>query len=113
MTLPLGAAGDLIRFDTALLVLVTAAVVVLSKVVADLRAELRALQSSAAVPRPAAFAAPPPPREQELTPEEFVAVIAAVHFFLGDRQRIVSITPAEPLWSREGRRMIFGSHSLR
>lgn len=89
----------------------------------ELRAEVEALKSrpTASVPPPAPAApqapspAPAPPKPaDELTPEMFSAIIAAVAYTLGNTHEIVSISSADSLvWSREGRRNIFSSHSLR
>lgn len=119
----IAAAGELLKFETALLVLVTAALLVLAKMLSDLRAEVRSLREAggskpAAVPSSApassAASAPQPAPDNGIPPDIFAAIVCAVHYTLGDSHHIVSVSPAESLmWSREGRRSIFRSHSIR
>ena len=108
-------------FETALLVVVTIGLFVLAKIVLSLREEIRELKAArkppAAVPAPAPVAAPVAalaPVEEEVPADVYAAIVSAIFIALGDQQRIVSITPDKSMaWSREGRRNIFGSHSLR
>lgn len=55
------------------------------------------------------------PAEKSAIPPQLVAVVAAaVHVSLGKvPHQIISIKPADPSWSREGRRQIFDSHRVR
>ncbi len=104
-------------FETALLVLVTIGFFVLAKIVLSLREEIRELKAArkppAAVLAPAPVATPAPV-EEEVPSDVYAAIVSAIFIALGDQQRIVSITPDKSMaWSREGRRNIFGSHSLR
>ena len=104
-------------FETALLVVVTIGLFVLAKIVLSLREEIRELKAArkppAAVPAPAPVAALAPV-EEEVPSDVYAAIVSAIFIALGDQQRIVSITPDKSMaWSREGRRNIFGSHSLR
>lgn len=56
----------------------------------------------------------PAPAEQSMSPQLIAVVAAAVHVTLGKvPHQIVSIKPADPSWSREGRRQIFDSHRVR
>jgi hypothetical protein len=110
------AAADMINFETAVLALVAVGLLVLAKIVSDLRAEVRALRESrggsASGTGPVPVAAPAP--DDEIPPDVFAAIVSAVHFTLGDAHRIVSVSPANALaWSREGRRSIFRSHTFR
>jgi hypothetical protein len=80
---------------------------------------------AAAAKLPAAAAEPGPtgvpPARQELEPEEFAVVAAAVYATLGSGHQIVSITTSDPeapsveisAWSAEGRREIYSSHRIR
>ncbi|TSA32964.1 MAG: hypothetical protein D4R65_08535 [Verrucomicrobiaceae bacterium] len=114
----IAAAGELLKFETALLVLVTAGLLVLAKMLSDLRAEVRGMREAggskpAAAPAPSA-AAPQPDPDKGIPPDVFAAIVCAVHYTLGESHHIVSVSPAESLaWSREGRRSIFRSHSIR
>ena len=119
--------AEILKFETAVLLLVVAGLLVLAKIVSDLRAEVRSLRGvpvpetkpapslqpdAAAVPAQAAL--PPVAPSAEIPPDVFAAIVSAVHFTLGDRHRVVSVSPAESLaWSREGRRSIFRSHTFR
>ena len=117
----LAAAADILKFETALLLLVTAGLLVLAKIVSDLRAEVRSLRgapASESKPLPAQStapaAAPQTPPSDEIPADVFTAIACAVYCTLGDTHRVVSVTPAESLaWSREGRRSIFRSHTFR
>jgi len=119
--------SEILKFETAVLLLVVAGLLVLAKIVSDLRAEVRSLRGSSVPeakpapspqPLPAAVPAPtaPPVAEKsgEIPPDVFAAIVSAVHFTLGEQHRVVSVSPAESLaWSREGRRSIFRSHTFR
>jgi len=119
MDILIAAAGELLKFETALLVLVTAGLLVLAKMLSDLRAEVRSLRVAggskpAAVPSSAPASGPQPAPDNGIPPDIFAAIVCAVHYTLGDTHHIVSVSPAESLmWSREGRRSIFRSHSIR
>jgi hypothetical protein len=107
-----------------LLVILAAAVVVLTKFVMEFRAEVRSLKAArSAAPEPepvrepvraAPVVSPPTPAGAEgIPPQILTAIVAAVHFVLGEQHRVVMIHPSESLWSREGRRTIFSSHTFR
>ena len=119
MDILIAAAGELLKFETALLVLVTAGLLVLAKMLSDLRAEVRSLRQGGgskpdAVPSSAPASATQPAPDNGIPPDIFAAIVCAVHYTLGDTHHIVSVSPAESLmWSREGRRSIFRSHSIR
>ena len=123
MNILLAAVAEILKFETALLLLVTAGVLVLAKIVSDLRAEVRGLRAATApeskplpAPVPVATLAPAPttPPSAEIPADVFAAVVSAVYFTLGEQHRIISVSPAESLaWSREGRRSIFRSHTFR
>ncbi|MEI6279636.1 MAG: hypothetical protein WCQ16_09685 [Verrucomicrobiae bacterium] len=111
-------ASEILKFETALLLLVTAGLLVLAKMFSDLRAEVRSLREARGGSAPASAAGSPPPfappQDDDIAPDVFVAIVSAVHFALGENHRIVSVNPAESLaWSREGRRSIFRSHTFR
>jgi hypothetical protein len=113
----LATATDILKLETAVLVVVTAGFLVLAKIVSDLRAEVRALRGGKPAPAPAAAPAvsqPPAASHDDIPPGVFAAIAAAVYATLGEDQHIVTVSPAESLmWSREGRRSIFRSHSFR
>ena len=121
----LAATATIVKFESAVLLLVTGGLLVLAKIVSDLRAEVRSLRKAASPgtePVPAARTLPqtpaPPPvapsQSDEIPADVFAAIVSAVHFSLGDTHRVVSVSPAESLmWSREGRRSIFRSHTFR
>lgn len=120
MEILIAASGEILKFETALLVLVTAGLLVLAKMLSDLRSEVRSLREAGggkpatAAPSPAATAVPQAKPDNDIPPDVFAAIVCAVHFTLGDGHHIVSVSPAESLmWSREGRRSIFRSHSIR
>jgi len=119
MNMLLAAAAEILKFETAVLLLVTAGLLVLAKIVSNLRSEVRVLRGGPAVqPQPPAKISPPPVAGTEDPPEipdaVFSAIVAAVYCTMGDQHRIVSVSPAESMmWSREGRRSIFRSHSFR
>lgn len=121
MSLLIAAAEEALKFETVVLLLVVAGLVVLAKIVSDLRAEVRSLRAGATPaekPSGAGQASPiavaPVPQNDEIPADVFAAIVSAVHFTLGDNHHIVSISPAESLmWSREGRRSIFRSHTFR
>lgn len=120
----MAAAGELLKFETAVLLLVTVGLLILAKMVVDLRGELRGLRAlKPGVPAAPHQAAPPAqsssvpaaaPSEDGIPADVLAAIVAAVSVTLGHAHHIVSVTPAESLmWSREGRRNIFSSHSFR
>lgn len=119
MEILIAAAGELLKFETALLVLVTVGLLVLAKMLSDLRAEVRGLrESGGSKPSPVSPApsasAPQSAPDKGIPPDVFAAIVCAVHYTLGESHHIVSVSPAESLaWSREGRRSIFRSHSIR
>lgn len=113
----LAAAAEIIKFESAILVVVLVGLIVLAKMVSDLRAEVKQLRG----PTAAAPAKPPgstsqaaSPASEAIEPDVFAAIVSAIHFTLGENHHVVSISPVESMmWSREGRRSIFGSHSVR
>ena len=115
----LAAAAEIVKFETAVLLLLTAGLLVLAKIVSDLRAEVRSLrgpESTETKPAPATApaASPQAAPSGEIPSDVFAAIVSAVYSTLGDNHRIVSVAPAESLmWSREGRRSIFRSHTFR
>jgi hypothetical protein len=117
MNILFASAAEALTLETAVLLLVTAGLLVLAKIVSDLRAEVRSLrgvpdgerQPLSGPPVPAA-----PQAKPEIPADVFSAIVAAVYCTMGEQHRIVSVSPAESLmWSREGRRSIFRSHSFR
>jgi len=116
----LASAAEILKFETALLLIVTAGLLVLAKIVSDLRAEVRGLRGqdpeNRPLPAPATASAslPQAARPEEIPADVFTAIVSAVYCTLDDHHRIVSVSPAESLaWSREGRRSIFRSHTFR
>ena len=119
--------SEILKFETAILLLVVAGLLVLAKIVSDLRAEVRSLRGTpapesnrlpspapAAIPAAAPSVPPTTPPSAEIPADVFAAVVSAVYFTLGEQHRIISVSPAESLaWSREGRRSIFRSHTFR
>lgn len=112
----------------AVLLLAVAGLLALAKSVADLRAEVRSLRDRIANPPPAPLPPPPlppppapapvavqaPAPPSEIPADVMTAILCAVYAVLGEEHRIISVTPVESLmWSREGRRSIFDSHSFR
>jgi hypothetical protein len=117
MNIIFAAAAEALKLETAVLLLVTAGLLVLAKIVSDLRAEVRSLRGAPA-PGSHTLQSPAPAAAPQATPEipadVFSAIVAAVYSTMGDQHRIISVSPAESLmWSREGRRSIFRSHSFR
>lgn len=110
------AIAESLKFETAMLLLVIAGLLVLAKIVSDLRAEVRGLRNA---PDQENKPLPSPPPVRAVVPSDipadvFTAIVSAVYCTLGDNHRIVSVSPAESLmWSREGRRSIFRSHTFR
>jgi hypothetical protein len=115
MNILLASTAEILKFETAVLLLVVAGLLVLAKIVSDLRAEVRSLRGMpvpSSQPAPAVLPSAPP--SAEIPPDVFAAVVSAVYFTLGEQHRVVSVSPAESLaWSREGRRSIFRSHTFR
>ena len=115
------AAPEMLKFETAVLLLVVVGLLVLAKIVSDLRAEVRSLRGNPAPVSPALQTpASAVPASQHAAPSDeipadvFTAIVSAVYCTLGDNHRVVSVTPAESfMWSREGRRSIFRSHTFR
>ncbi len=110
-------AADIMKLETAVLVIVTAGFLVLAKIVSDLRAEVRALRDGRTAPspnHPTPAPSPAPASAADIPPGVMVAIVASVYATLGENQHIVAVSPSESLmWSREGRRSIFRSHSFR
>jgi len=125
MNIFFAAVAEVLKFETALLLIVLAGLLVLAKIVSDLRAEVRGLRSAPAPedkpapsPQPAPavvpVAVPAITPSAEIPADVFAAVASAVYFTLGEQHRVVSVSPVESLaWSREGRRSIFRSHTFR
>ena len=129
----IAASCGLLTLQSAVLILVILGGLILAKMVSDLRGEVRALRDQRAQqPEPKAesvqpvsrVSVPPALPEQSLAPvlpasdeipaDIFAAIVAAVHYTLGQESHLVSVTSAETLvWSREGRRNIFNSHTFR
>jgi len=111
----LAAAAEIIKFESAILVVVLVGLIVLAKMVSDLRAEVKRLGGpAAAAPRQEAASRAASPASEAIEPDVFAAIVSAIHFTLGENHHVVSISPVESMmWSREGRRSIFGSHSVR
>ena len=115
------ASCGLLDFETAVLILVTLGVLVLAKMVSDLSGEVSALRRTQTDPKhgPSPGATVSAPQNAPVPPDEipadvYAAIVAAVHYTLGQEHHLVSVTPGETLmWSREGRRNIFSSHSFR
>ena len=118
MNVLLAAAAEIIKFETALLVLAIGGLLVLAKIVSDLRSEVRHLRGGPAVNNQPPVKTLPAPvassdGSQEIPDAVFTAIAAAVYCTMGDQHRIVSVSSADSLmWSREGRRSIFRSHSF-
>ena len=116
MEVLIAAGPDILKFETALLVILTVGFFVMAKIVADLRAELknhRAGEKPATEKKPAPSSSRPA-ADPSISPEVFVAIVSAIHCTLGERHRVVSVSSEDSLmWSREGRRSIFRSHSFR
>lgn len=121
MNILFAAVAEAVKFETAVLLLLSAGLLILAKIVSDLRAEIRSLRGPTATETKLAPATAPvsppqaaPPPGEEIPADVFAAIVSAVYSTLGDHHRIVSVAPAESLmWSREGRRSIFRSHTFR
>lgn len=127
MNLLFAAATEILKFETAVLLIVVAGLLVLAKIVSDLRTEVRVLRKAivpskpdqTAQPAPVApavlpTASPVPAPSDEIPADIYAAIVSAIHFTLGDSHQILSVSPVESLaWSREGRRSIFRSHTFR
>lgn len=119
----IAACGELLKFESAVIVIVTAGILVLAKMVSDLRGEVRELRRAQSEPKPGttgaasgrgAGIAAGPPAPEEIPADVYAAIVAAVHYTLGHEHHPISVSPVESLmWSREGRRNIFSSHSFR
>lgn len=76
------------------------------------RMEARATREAQA--RKAAPAEPAAAAQPAMEDAELIAVIASAVFYVAGRSaRIVSVTPVDADWAREGRRQIFSSHNIR
>ncbi len=122
MELLLAASSEVVSLETAILVVICAGLLVLAKMVSDLRGEVRALREAQAgvpaqqpAPLPAAQPAPTSaPASDGIPRDVFAAIVSAIHYTLGEQHNVVAISPVESMmWSREGRRSIFRSHSIR
>ncbi|MFZ4773902.1 MAG: hypothetical protein ACOYM3_00970 [Terrimicrobiaceae bacterium] len=120
MSVLIAAVAEVLKFETAVLLILAAGLLVLAKSVSDLRAEVRGLRggksADSQAPQPVAPSSVPaaPAASDEIPADVFAAIVSAVHYTLGDGHHVVSVSPAESLaWSREGRRSIFRSHSPR
>jgi len=100
--------SPLIDFKTALLVVVTVALYVVTRKLVGLHRRIEVLETSA--PFPVA------PTNPGIAPETVAAISAAVHTTLRAHHRILSIgepCPKRQAWSVEGRRQVFSSHNVR
>lgn len=122
MTPALAGAAEAIKFESVVLLLVVAGLFVLAKIVSDLRAEIHKLRGGTTAPESAASPAqavtPPAPvaagPAEAIPADVYTAIVAAVYATLGSQHQIISVNPSESMmWSREGRRSIFRSHSFR
>jgi hypothetical protein len=110
MTILLADAAEMLKFETALLLLVTAGLLILAKMVSDLRSQVRNMRKGGSASPPVSAPAP----GNDIPPDVFAAIVSAVYFTLGENHHIVSVNPSKSLaWSREGRRSIFRSHTFR
>ncbi len=117
--------SDPISFQTALLVIIAGAVLVLAKNQVGLNRRLAALAAGKAPASPSrsttplAESAQPTPfatANAGIAPHIVAAISAAIHTTLNGRHRIVSvgqICPSRQAWSAEGRRQVFQSHKFR
>lgn len=114
---PPPAGADPISFQTALLVLVAGALLVLAKNLATLNRRLAALENPGQAARPSSAASPHACSGYGAIPPHVIAAIsAAVHTTLAGRARILAVGPLCPsrqAWSAEGRREVFRSHRVR
>jgi hypothetical protein len=119
-----------LSLSTGFLVIAIGALIVLARLVSDLRARVCALENArenSPPPAPVALTpAPPPPAAlpsvrsgdsaDTISPDVLAVIAAAIHVTLGREARIVGVTPArieDHTWSLEGRRQIFHSHKVR
>jgi len=126
------ASGGGLSLCTGLLVVALAALLVLGRLVAELRSRVYTLEnagssrpaltapastsSAATVSSSAPTSAPCPASSDSIPPEILAVIAAAIHVTLGREARIVGVTPArldDHTWSLEGRRQIFHSHKVR
>jgi len=114
MNLLLAASAEVLSLESAVVILLCAGLLVLAKMVADLRREVRALRNAQPA-SPAPRQTPPAPPAAEGIPKDvFAAIVSAIHYSLGEQHHVIAISPVESMaWSREGRRSIFGSHAIR
>lgn len=84
----------------------------LLQVIATLSDHIRKLESGSCASASASRATQ---NEDEVPPQVVAVIAAAIHATAGARARIVRMTPLheKAAWSAEGRRSIFGSHSVR
>jgi hypothetical protein len=120
MSPDIAGAAEAIKFESVVLLLVVAGLFVLAKIVSDLRAEIHKLRGGTTATESAAAPAQALPAPAAASPAEaipadvYTAIVAAVYATLGVQHRIISVNPSESMmWSREGRRSIFRSHSFR
>jgi len=117
MSFLLADVAEVLTFETAVILILAAGLLVLAKSVSDLRSEVRTLRGGKSPDQkapPAGSPASAPGTDGEIPADVFAAIVSAVHYTLGDSHHVVSVSPAESLaWSREGRRSIFRSHSPR
>lgn len=138
----MASAAETLSFEAAVLILLTVGLLILARLVADLRADMRFLNAmkknsdlqpelkteikallkaelmaelkadlEAGLPSPVDAI---PAQGEDVPADVMAAIVSAIHFTVGKRHRIVSVSPAESLiWSREGRRNIFSSHRFR
>jgi len=114
MTILLADAAEMLKFETALLLLVAAGLLILAKMFSDLRSEVRGLRKGGSAAASPAASGPVSAPENDIPPDVFAAIVSAVYFTLGENHHIVSVNPSKSLeWSREGRKSIFRSHTFR
>jgi len=105
-----------ISFQTALLVLLVGALLILAKKLTDLNQRLAQVELRTRPPFPAEAKTEPSRTDRVIAPETIAAICAAIHTTLGSRARLVAvgeICPKRQDWSAEGRRLIFQSHKVR
>lgn len=116
--------SDPISFQTALLVIIAGAVLVLAKNQASLNRRLTAREASAAstsvsrttIPAQSDSASTTSDSGERIAPHVVAAISAAIHTTLKGNLRIISvgeICPNRQAWSAEGRRQVFQSHKFR
>lgn len=111
---PIGdAVQDLLGF--AIVVIVLAALWLLTNINAKIAATIEGAPKSAVAPTPAAVTPAPTQSVNEgITDEEIVIVSAAVAVLMADEpHRIISVKQSGTTWGLEGRRRHFASHKIR